>query len=179
MVSRRLLIPAGLGLFFLASALVALNLTTSGPGSDSPVTAIVHPTPALTLSVTLNHGRLIPDRPLTVHVELTNTGAVAVPLPADGRCPFIAPLRLEILDAAGRVVWSQPIPLIACAPPLPEPGPKTNLLNPGAARIGNACFQLDRTADACYVLTLADGSYQIVGTYYGYTLPQTAFRISR
>lgn len=185
MAFRRLLIPAGLGLFFLASALVALNLNGSQPGGDNPVTATSHPAQNLRLTVTLSHGRLIPARPLTLHVELTNTGAVAVPLPADGSCPFMVPLRLELLDTAGHVVWSQPVPMIAC-PELQQPptAGKLWLLNPGETRMADACFQLATDLNwspnsQCVALTLAAGTYRVAGTNYGFALPVTEFRLSR
>jgi len=176
---RRLLIPAGLGLFSLASALVALNLNSLQPAADTPVTARSHPAPTLELTVILNHGRLVGDRPLTVHVELTNTGTAPVPLPPDGGCPYLVPLRLELLDAAGRVVWSQPIPMIACPEQQSPPYRKLSLLNPGETRTVDACFQLAGRAGPCVTLDLPNGSYRVAGTYYGFTLPQTAFRISR
>lgn len=182
---RRFVLPAGLAVFFVASALVALNLTAAGPGSDGPVTATSHPASNLTLTVTLDHGRLIPDRPLTVRVELTNTGAVAVPMPVDGSCPFIVPLRLELLDSSGRVVWSQPVPMIAC-PALQQPSParKQWLLNPGETRMADACFQLTGDLNGspnsqCVALNLAAGTYRLAGTYYAFALPETEFRLSR
>jgi len=183
MASRRLLIPAGLGLFFLASALVALNLNGSQPGGDSPVTATSHPASNLSLTVTLNHGRLTPDRPLTVHVDLTNTGAGAVPVPADGGCPFMVPLRLELVDRAGHVVWSQPVPMIAC-PELQQPPTARQLwvLNPGETRMADDCFQLGPSGSPnryCVTLNLAAGTYRVAGTYYGFALPVTEFRLSR
>ncbi len=176
---RRFVLPAGLAVFFVASALVALNLTAAGPRSDSPVTATSHPASNLTLTVTLDHGRLIADRPLTVQVELTNTGTAPVPLPPDGGCPYLVPLRLELLDAAGGVVWSQPIPMIACPQQQSLLYPKLSLLNPGETRRADACFQLAGMPGQCVSLDLPTGSYRMAGTYYGFPLPQTAFRISR
>ena len=178
MLTRRVLIPAGIGLFFLASGLVALNLTGVEPGTDNPVLVTSHPAANLTMTVTLNHGRLIAGRPLTVHVELANTGGSTVVLPPDSIC--VQPLRLELLDASGRVVWSQPVPMIAC--PLEQQPPsfrKQTFLNPGETRTADACFQLAGTPDRCVVLDLAAGSYWVAGTYYGYALPQAEFRIVR
>jgi hypothetical protein len=173
---RRLLIPAGLGLFFLASAVVALNLSGAQPGRDAPVTVTAHPAANLQLTVRLNHGRLIPGRALTVQVELTNTGSVPIILPPDSICT--TPLRLELLDASGRVVWSQPVPMIACPQQQPPAYRKLALLNPGETRPAATCFELAGTPDQCVVLELANGSYWVAGTYYGFALPQAAFRIA-
>jgi hypothetical protein len=171
---RRLLIPVALGVFFLASALVALNLKGVQPGADGPVTASSHPAANLELTTTLNHGRLIAGRPLTVHVELRNMGSSPAPLPPDEMC--IMPLRLELVDASGRVVWSQPIPMIAC--PAPPPGDrKQGFLNPGEVRSADACFQLDGTTGPCVLLGLPDASYRVAGTYFGFAVPQAEFRI--
>ena len=93
---RRYLIPAGVGLFFLASAVVALNLSGTQPGTDGPVSVTSHPAANLALTVRLNHGRLILGRALTVQVELTNTGTQPVALQPDGVCT--TPLRLELHD---------------------------------------------------------------------------------
>jgi hypothetical protein len=174
---RRLLIPAGVGLFFLASALVALNLTGTQPGTDSPVTGTSRPAANLELTVTLNHGRLISGRPLTVQVELTNTGTEPVALQPDSICT--TPLRLELLDASGRVVWSQPVPMIACPQQQPPAYRKLALLNPGETRPAATCFELAGTPDQCVVVDLPSGSYWVAGTYYGFALPQAAFRIVR
>ena len=174
---RRFLIPAGLGLFFLASALVALNLTGTQPGTDSPVTVNSHPAANLELTVRLNHGRLIPSRLLTVQVELTNTGTGPVALPPDGVCT--TPLRLELLDASGRVVWSQPVPMIACSEQQLPSYRKLALLNPGETRPATSCFELAGTPDQCIVLDLPSGSYWVAGTYYGFAIPQAPFRIAR
>lgn len=176
---RRFLIPAGLGLFFVASGLVALDLNGAQSQTDNPVTASSHPAPNLELVVTLNHGRLIAYRPLTVHVELTNTGPAPVPLPPDGVCPYLIPLRLELLDASGRVVWSQPVPMIACPELQPPVTRKLGALNPGETRSADACFQLQATPGQCVTLDLPTGSYRVAGTYYGFELPQAAFRLSR
>jgi len=174
---RRFLIPAGLGLFFLASALVALNLAGKQPGSDGAVTVTSHPAANLQLTVRLNHGRLIPGRSLTVQVELANTGTVPVALEPDSVCT--TPLRLELLDASGRVVWSQPVPMIACPQQQPPSYGKLALLNPGETRPAVTCFELAGTPDQCVVLDLSSGSYWVAGTYYGFALPQAAFRIAR
>jgi hypothetical protein len=172
---RRVLIPAGVGLFFLASALVALNLNGVQPGTDGPVTATTHPSANLELTTTLDHGRLIAGRPLLVHLELRNIGASPVPLPPDQVC--FLPLRLELLDSSGRVVWSQPVPMIACAP---APGfQKQSFLNPGETRTADACFQLDATPGQCISLGLSAGSYRVGGTYFGFAIPQAQFRIVR
>jgi hypothetical protein len=179
MAIRPLVIPAGLGLFFLASALVALNLSSLQPAGDTPVTATSHPTPTLEVTVILNHGRLVADRPLTVHVELTNTGTAPMPLPPDGGCLYLSPLRLELLDAAGRVVWSQPIPMIACPEQQSPLYRKLGLLNPGETRTADACFQLAGLPGQCVRLELPNGSYRVAGTDYGVPLPQTGFRIAR
>ncbi len=173
---RRFLIPAGLGLFFLASALVALNLTGTQPATDSPVTVSSHLAANLDLTTSLNHGRLIVGRPLTVHLELRNTGTSPVPLPPDELC--VMPLRLELRDSSGGVVWSQPIPMIACPVPAPGSG-KQGMLHPGEIRTADACFQLDRNPGQCVALELANGSYWVAGTYYGFAIPRAEFRISR
>jgi len=174
---RRFLIPAGLGLFFLASALVALNLTGAQPGPDRPVIVTSHPAANLELTVQLNHGRLIPGRALTVQVELTNTGTVPIALQPDGVCT--TPLRLELLDASGRVVWSQPVPMIACPQQQPPTYGKLALLNPGESRPAATCFELAGTPDECVVLDLPSGSYWVAGTYYGFALPPAGFRTAR
>ena len=174
---RRYLIPAGVGLFFLASALVALNLSGTQPGTDGPVSVTSHPAANLALTVKLNHGRLIPGRALTVQVELTNTGAEPVALQPDSVCT--TPLRLELLDASGRVVWSQPVPMIACPQQQLPAYRKLAPLNPGETRPAATCFELAGTPDQCVVLGLPNGSYWVAGTYYGLALPQAAFRIAR
>lgn len=174
---RRFLIPAGVGLFFLASALVALNLTSAQPATDGPVVVTSHPAANLQLTVTLNHRRLIPGRALTVQVELTNTGTEPVALQPDGVCT--TPLRLELRDASGRIVWSQPVPMIACPQQQPPAYRKLALLNPGETRPAATCFELAGTPDQCVALDLPSGSYWVAGTYYGFALPQAAFRIAR
>lgn len=172
----RFLIPGGLGLFFLASALVALNLTGAQPATDSPVMVSSHPAANLDLTTSLNHGRLIVGRPLMVHLELRNAGTSPVPLPPDDVC--MMPLRLELLDSSGGVVWSQPIPMIAC--PVPAPGSrKQGMLTPGEIRTADACFRLESTPGQCVALELPNGSYRVAGTYYGFAIPRAEFRISR
>jgi hypothetical protein len=176
MTIRRALIAAGLGLFFVASSVVALNLSGVQAGTDGPVTATSNPSARLQLTTTLDHRRLIAGRPLMVHLELRNTGAAPVPLPADQLC--FTPLRLELLDASGRVAWSQPVPMIAC--PVPPPGfRKQSFLNPGEVRTADACFQLDPAPGQCSSLGLAQGTYRVGGTYYGFAIPQAEFRILR
>jgi len=168
---RRAIIVGAIALFMVASALTALRLNAGG--ADGPVQQVSHPSSDLFLTETLDHRRLGPNGALHLQVELKNVGSRPVPIPAGGICR--PALQVLIKDSYDQIVWAQPLPM--CAEIYP---PKQQLLYAGQSVVGAFCWQLGRASSTeCAFLDLPSGSYHAAGTFYGFPLPEVAFRVSR
>ena len=176
MLTRRNLVLAAIAAFMVASAVVALTLNRPAP--FGPPQSVTHPTPDLELMARLDSDRLAPGGVLAFSVELKNIGQSPIPLAA----PLCRPaLQVVILDAQGRVVWSQPLPLIACPEIYP---PRQTLLYPGQSLSGTFCWQLggalsSRGQSSCAWLQLSSGAYRLAGTFYSFAIGDLPFDVAR
>jgi hypothetical protein len=163
----RRLIPASLyGLLIVACG--------TAPTADTPVTRISQPAPGLQMTARLDHSRLQTGA-LDLQLVLKNTGTSPVTLPG-GYCR-VTPIT-SIQDSNGRVVWSQPVPMLECANPPPD---MVQSIAPGEQRTGSYCWRLSSGAGdtSCSPLTLPSGVYRVTGSFYDYPIPALEFQIAR
>lgn len=169
---KRILVFVALAVFLAASAALALARGATSP-ADQPVQRTSQPAPGIQLTASLDHSRISAGTSLHLQVELKNTSAAPVAIP---QTFCIVPLRTSIVDAGGRAVWSQPIPMIACAAMYP---PRQVLLDPGQSLQATMCWTLGRSdaSDGCSAVDLASGSYRVTGTYEGFAFPELPFDV--
>jgi hypothetical protein len=169
---KRILVFAALAVFLAASAALALARGATSP-ADQPVQRTSQPAPGLQLTVSLDHSRLSAGVSLHLQVELKNTGAAPVAIP---QTFCIVPLRTAIVDAGGRTVWSQPIPMIACPAMYP---PRQVLLNPGQSLQATMCWAVGPggASKGCSTVDLTSGSYRVTGTYEGFAFQELPFDV--
>jgi hypothetical protein len=155
----------------LCAGVPALPLASEQPGP-----AISVPSPGLRLTVSVDHSRLQPGRPVQLSVELRNEGMAQVLVSGAGRC---APaLQLTIWHSGGGVAWAQALRL--CQEYGPGPAPIT--LSPGGSISATRCLALaanvGRSGEQCALLDLPFGAYQVGGTFHGMILRRVEITLS-